>query len=70
MENEQMENYDKPSVGLNILSFIFPIVGWILYFVYRDDRPNRASACSKWAWISVGISVGIRIISALVQFMQ
>lgn len=70
MENEQPQINDKPSVGLNILSFLIPIVGWILYFVYRDDQPNKAAACSKWAWISVGISVGIRIISAFIQFMQ
>lgn len=70
MENDQLKNEDKPSIGLNILSFLLPIVGWILYYVFRDDRPNKASACSKWAWISVGISVGIRIILAFVQFLQ
>lgn len=46
-------NEDKPSVGLNILSFIFPIIGWILYFAF--DKNEKGKACAKWAWIGFAI---------------
>lgn len=43
---------DKNSVGLNILSFCFPIVGLILYLVNKDKKPIEAKECGKWALIS------------------
>lgn len=45
---------DEASTGLCILSFLFPIVGWILYFSLSGER---AKACAKWAWI--GFFVGL-----------
>ena len=41
-----------PNTGLNIVSFLWPVVGLILYCVYNDDSPRRAKACGKWALIS------------------
>lgn len=46
---------DKPSVALNILSFLFPIVGWVLYFALK--KTEKAKSCAKWAWI--GFIAGI-----------
>lgn len=54
---------DAPSTGLNILSLLFPIVGWILYFVYRDKEPVKAKSCSKFAWIGFGIGLVLNIIT-------
>ena len=48
-------NEDKQSIGLNILSFLIPIVGWILYFAL--DKGEKASACAKWAWIGFGVNL-------------
>ena len=47
---------DAPSVGLNIVSFLFPLAGWILYFVFRENTPVKAKSCSKWAWIGVAVN--------------
>ena len=54
---------DKPSVGLNILSFLFPLVGWILYFAL--NKTEKAKSCSKWAWI--GFVVGF-VLNLLIAF--
>lgn len=47
--------YREDSIGLKIvfglLSFLFPIVGWILYFVFRSSEERRARHCAMWAWI-------------------
>lgn len=53
----QSSSDDHPSVVATIVSFIFPIIGWILYFVLRNKWPQKAKACSKAAWISVAINV-------------
>lgn len=56
---------DKPSGGLNALSFFFPLVGWIMYFVFRKETPTKAKSCSKWAWIGFAVSFFFSIILAL-----
>lgn len=33
---------DKQSIGLCILAFFFPIVGIIMYFVMKNDKPIKA----------------------------
>ena len=42
---------DKPSVGLNILSFFIPLVGLILYLTQKNQYPVKAKAIGKWALI-------------------
>ncbi len=40
-----------------VVSFLFPIVGWITWGVKRNSDPELAGKCSKWAWI--GFAVGM-----------
>ena len=47
-----INNVDKESIGLNILSFFLPIVGLILYLVWKDEYPKKAKGCGKAAFIS------------------
>lgn len=54
---------DKSSIGLNIISFICPLVGWILYFALRDNTPIKAGACSTWAWIGFGFAFFLKLIA-------
>lgn len=42
---------DKNSLGLNILSFLIPIVGLILYLVNLKDKPIMAKGIGKSALI-------------------
>ena len=58
----QPQYYDNPSTGLNIISFLIPLVGWIMYFSKREHTPNKAKACAKWAWIGFGISCLLEIL--------
>lgn len=49
----KVENY----VGLCILSFIIPLIGFILYFTEKNAFPRKSSQCLKWA--SVGFAVNL-----------
>ncbi len=49
-------NGDKRSAGYAVLGFIFPIVGLILYLVWKEDYPLRAKSAGKGALISVILS--------------
>lgn len=48
---------DSKSAGYSILSFFIPLIGLILYCVWKDQFPIRAKECGKWALINVGISL-------------
>ena len=50
-------NEDEPSVGYNILGFIIPIIGLILYFSWKDKTPNKAKNILTWSAISFGIGL-------------
>lgn len=56
---------DEPNGGLNVLSLFFPVVGWILYFVFKDKTPIKAKSCAKFAWIGFAISFVIGFIGGL-----
>ncbi|MDR3216560.1 MAG: zinc ribbon domain-containing protein [Clostridiaceae bacterium] len=58
---------DESSVGYAILCFFYPIVGLILYLVWKDERPLRAKSCGKGALTGVILSVLIGVISFIVM---
>lgn len=54
---------DQPSTLVNLVACCFPIVGLILYFVWRDDKPLSAKSVGKWALVGFGIGVLIYVLS-------
>ena len=53
---------DIPSIGLNIVSFLIPIVGLILYLVYQDKAPTKAKEIGKFALIGFGVSIACSVL--------
>lgn len=58
---------DKPSTGLNILSFLIPLVGLILFLSWQNSTPIKAKACGKWALIGFCVAIGLSIIGGIVS---
>lgn len=54
---------EKASVGLAILSFIFPIAGLIIFLVDKDKRPKTAKVSGICALVSFILGVVITILS-------
>ena len=54
---------DNGGFGWGLLGFCIPIVGLILYLIWRDERPNTAKAAGTGALI--GFIIGV--ISAIGQ---
>ncbi len=40
---------DKVSIGLDIVSLLVPIVGIVLYFVFKSSSPKKGKSCLKAA---------------------
>ncbi len=54
---------DAPSIGFGILGFLFPLIGLILYLVWKDTTPLKAKSCGKGALIGFIFSIITGIIS-------
>ena len=53
---------DKPSTGLNILAFLFPVIGLILFLCFQKTTPVRAKAIGKWALIGFVVGAALSIL--------
>ena len=60
---------DKPSTGLNILAFLFPVIGLILYLCVQTPTPLRAPAIGKWALIGFIVGVAFSILCGILGFL-
>jgi len=61
--NPASEN--KWNIGFSILGFFFPIVGFILYLVYRESDPRKAKSAGVGALIGFALKSVGAIISAV-----
>lgn len=48
VNNEDDKKIDNPSNLAGAVSCCFPIVGLILYFLWKDEKPNSAKLICKW----------------------
>ena len=48
---------DKAGIGYQILAFLIPLAGIIMYFKQKEQYPNKAKRYMQLA--SVGIALGI-----------
>ena len=51
----------------SILSFIFPIVGLVLFLVWKNDKPTVAKSCGLCALVSFILSFVFGFIMGLMQ---
>ena len=61
-KTDKPDEDDVPSMGLNVLSFFFPVIGLILYCVFYNRTPKKANGVGKAALISVGIQFALGLI--------
>lgn len=59
---------DEKSIGLNILAWFIPLVGLIMYFCNRKEKPIRSKSMLKTAIISIVVNFVIVIISTVLIF--
>lgn len=63
---------DMPSTAFAVLCFFFPLLGLILWLVWKDTMPLKAKSCGKGAIIGVIVSVVLSVVSSIatVLFMN
>lgn len=66
--NMYADTEDIPSTALNILGFLLPIVGLILFLVYQETKPNKAKAIGKFSLIGFIVGVVFYVFSSCMMF--
>ncbi|MFJ7408514.1 MULTISPECIES: zinc ribbon domain-containing protein [unclassified Lysinibacillus] len=60
---------DKPNIWVNVLSLCcFPLLGIIIYFVWKDTQPKAAKSALIFALFGLAISIIFAIISFVIGF--
>jgi hypothetical protein len=58
---------DDLGIALKIVSFCIPLVGAILYFVKKKDKPVSAKQACTFALYGVAVGIIINIIVAIIN---
>lgn len=65
LTNSSDVNNEPLSVGVQVISFCFPLIGGILYFVHKNSAPQKSKdACSAALW-GIGVGIVLNIIAAI-----
>jgi len=60
---------DAPNIWINILSLCcFPLLGFIIYFAWKDTQPKAAKSALIFAVIGLALSIIVAIISFVIGF--
>ena len=77
-DNGQMNNYnesynynqpqynDKGNFIFAILGFFFPLIGLILYFVWKKDRPGDSKKAGTGALVCIILNIALTIIAVII----
>lgn len=60
--NQLPQSQDGKSIGFGILGFFFPLVGLILFLVWRTEKPLKAKSVGIGALVSVAVQVVFTVI--------
>ena len=63
--SNQQRRIKEGSLIWGVLGFMFPILGLILYLVWKDSKPGDAKIAGKGALICVFVEMGISLIAVL-----
>lgn len=57
---------DAPNAGFAVLGFFLPIIGLILYLVWKDKTPKKARSAGKGALIGFCVGIAFSVIYAII----
>lgn len=69
--NKKVSNgEDNPSSLVGLAACCFPIVGLILYIVWKNDKPKSAKSVCKWAVIGTVAGILLYIVAAVLGVLS
>lgn len=68
VSNQVSNSVDKGGFGWSVLGFFVPIVGLILYLVWKEERPRTAKSVGKGALAYLIFYIAIMVIGFIFGF--
>ena len=62
-QQDAVNHNDQGGFGWGLLGFCIPLVGFILWLVWKDEKPNKAHSVCMGAIISMAISLVMNVIT-------
>ena len=62
---ETRTNGDASSTGFAVLGFFFPLIGLILYLVWKEEYPMKAKSCGKGALTGFIVYVILAVLTTI-----
>lgn len=56
---------DAPNAGFAVLGFFFPLIGLILYLVWKEEYPMKAKSCGKGALTGFIVYVILAVLTTI-----
>ena len=69
VSTEEKKVVDNGGFGWGVLGCCIPLVGLILFLVWKDTKPNSAKAAGIGALVSVGLSVLFYVLMFLIGML-
>lgn len=60
---QKLESDEKLGIGYIILSILCPVVGWVLWGVWKNSKPSKARMALRMGWVGFFVNMIISIIS-------
>ena len=67
--NNNVASDDAPNMGFAILGFFFPLIGLILWLIWKDQTPLKAKSCGKGALIGFIVSIVVSVVPYIFYFV-
>ena len=66
----QLGEIDKPNIGVAFLGFLFPLIGFILYLVWHNKFPKKATSAINGTLIGIIIPLTIALLLIFVPLFN
>jgi len=57
VDKPQPVDEESLGVGWAIICFLIPLIGWMLWGIWKENHLKKASQAAKWAWVGFAINV-------------
>ena len=65
-----MSDSNQSAGAMKWLCLLFPLLGLVLYLMWKEEKPQAANECGKFALYGVGISLGLFILSFIFSMVM
>ena len=65
-KTQKVNEADEQNTGLNVLAFFFPLIGLIMWLLWKTEYPIKAKGIGKSALISCIISAVVSLVILII----